>query len=311
VFDQEVAGLLRTLDETFPPVEHMDPLDARRAVAARVQPVTNLDDVRETHEVQVPTATGPIGARIYLPHPEDRADPAYGIVFAHGGGFVLCDLHSHDSFCRAMARGTGAVVISVDYRRAPEHRAPTAAEDVYAATVWAAEHLRDYGVDPSRLLVAGDSAGGNLAAVTALLARERCGPALAGQVLLYPVIDPACASPSYATYGSGYYLTTGAMRWYWQQYLGGPLPEPAYLVAPLRAPSLRGLPAAVVVVGTWDPLHSEVVAYARALGGADVPVVLREYPDLFHGFITIGPLKAAASAREILWSDIRKLVGVS
>lgn len=311
MLDQEVAELLRTLDESFPPVQDMAPLDARRAVAARVQPVTNLDDVRETREVRVPTSAGTIGARVYVPHAQDLADPAYGIVFAHGGGFVLCDLDSHDSFCRTMARNTGAVVVSVDYRRAPEHRAPAAAEDIYAATVWAAEQLREYGIGPGRLLVAGDSAGGNLAAVTALLARERGGPALAGQVLLYPVIDPSCASPSYSRYGTGFFLTAAAMRWYWRQYLGGPLPEPAHLVAPLRAPSLRDLPAAVIVVGGLDPLNSEVVAYAKALGAAGVPVVLREYPELFHGFATIGPFVAAASARDVLWSDIRKLVGVS
>lgn len=311
MLDQEVAQLLRTLDESFPPVQEMDPLEARRAVAARVQPVTNLDDVRETRDVQLPTPAGDITARIYLPHARDLADPAYGIVFAHGGGFVLCDLDSHDSFCRTMARGTGAVVVSVDYRRAPEQRAPAAAEDIHAATVWAAEQLREYGVGPGRLLVAGDSAGGNLAAVAALLARERGGPALAGQVLLYPVIDPSCATPSHSSHGTGFFLRTAAMRWYWQQYLGGPLPEPQYLVTPLRAPSLRDLPAAIIVVGRLDPLNSEVVGYATALGAAGVPVILREYPELFHGFATIGPFQPAAAARDILWSDIRNLVGVS
>jgi acetyl esterase len=146
-----------------------------------------------------------------------------------------------------------------------------------------------------------------VAAVAALLARERGGPRLAGQVLLYPVIDPDCDSPTHASHGTGYFLTTAAMRWYWRHYLGEEHPEPAHHVAPLRAPTLRGLPPAVVVAGALDPLHSEVVAYADALAAAGVPVVLRRYPDLFHGFVTIGPFTAAASARTILWSDVRGL----
>ncbi|MFC0527307.1 alpha/beta hydrolase [Phytohabitans kaempferiae] len=297
MYDQEVANLLRLLDEGFPPVERMDPLEARAAVAARVQPVANLEDVRAARDV----LAGGVPVRVYEPHGVDRADPAVTIVFAHGGGFVLCDVDSHDSFCRSMARGTGATVVSVDYRRAPEHRAPAAAEDTYAALVWAAGTLG------GRLVVVGDSAGGNVAAVAASLARDRGGPTLSGQVLLYPVIDPDCASATYASHGTGYYLTAEAMRWYWRQYLGDGLPEPAHLVAPLRAPTLAGLPPAVVVLGRLDPLHGEGVAYARALGAAGVPVVLREYPDMFHGFATIGPFTAGASARAVLWSDVRDL----
>jgi acetyl esterase len=167
--------------------------------------------------------------------------------------------------------------------------------------VWAAETLG------GRLVVAGDSSGGNVAAVAALLTRDRGGPPLRGQVLLYPVIDPDCDSPTYASHGTGYYLTAGAMRWYWHHYLGGRRPEPAHLVAPLRAPSLAGLPPAVVVLGRLDPLYGEGLAYARALGAAGVPVVLREYPDMFHGFATIGPFTAGASARAILWSDVRDM----
>ena len=293
MYDQEVAGLLRTLNEGFPPVETMSAADARAAVAARAAPVTNLSDVRATRD----ESAGGVPVRVYEPH---DPDPAATIVFAHGGGFVLCDLDSHDGFCRALARGTGSTVVSVDYRRAPEHRAPAAAEDVYTALVWAAESFA------GPLLVAGDSAGGNLAAAAALMARDHGGPALAGQVLLYPVIDPGCDSPSYASRGTGHYLTSAAMRWYWDHYLGGAEPSP--YVAPLRAESLAGLPPAVVVVGRLDPLHSEGVAYATALGAAGVPVVLREYPDMFHGFVTIGPFTPAASARSLLWSDVRALV---
>lgn len=313
MFDQETATLLRVLDEGFPPVQDMDPLAAREAVAARRAPVTNLDDVREAVDLRVEAPHGAVPVRVYRPHADDLADPPGVIVFAHGGGFVLCDVDSHDGFCRAMARGTGSVVVSVDYRRAPEHRAPAAVEDVFAAVVWAAEHGAGDGVGSGGVLVAGDSAGGNIAAGAALLVRERGGPALAGQVLLYPVIDPGCDMPSQRSHGTGYFLTTAAMRWYWRQYLGETPaldPDTVALVAPLRAGSLRGLPPAIVVTGRLDPLHSEAVAYGAALGAAGVPVVLREYPALFHGFATIGPFGPAAAARSILWSDIRALLTV-
>jgi acetyl esterase len=299
MFDREAADLLRVLDESFPPVQDMDPLEARAAVRARQAPVSNLDDVRAAEDF----AVGPVRVRRYLPHAADLSEPPAVIVFAHGGGFVLCDVESHDGFCRSMARGTGAIVASVEYRRAPEHRAPTAVEDVYTALEWAAaEH------PGSRLLVAGDSAGGNLAAAVALLARERGGPALHGQVLLYPVLDPGCDLPSQRSHGTGYFLTNAAMRWYWRQYLGDRDPsEVDSTVAPLRAASLAGLPPAVLVTGRLDPLWSEVVAYATALGAAGVPVILREYPELFHGFATIGPFGPGAAARSVLWDDLRSL----
>jgi len=300
MFDQEAAALLRVLDEGFPPVETMSPLAARQAVQARQAAVTNLDDVASTDDLAVPGPAGPVRVRVYHPYARDLAERETTIVFAHGGGFVLCSIESHDGFCRALAKGAGATVVSVEYRLAPEHVAPAAVEDVYAATRWAAQRF------PGRLLVAGDSAGGNIAIGVALAAARRGGPALHGQVLLYPVIDPGCDMPSHHSHGTGYFLTTAAMRWYWRHYLGdtGVVGD---LVAPLRAGPLTGLPPAVIVVGQLDPLHSEVVAYARALATAGVPVTLREYPDLFHGFATIGPFGPAASARSILFGDIRAL----
>ena len=145
--------------------------------------------------------------RIYRPLAESPA-PAL-VVFAHGGGFVFCDLDSHDALCRAMANGLGAVVVAVDYRLAPEHRWPAAAEDMYAVTDWAARNASALGADPSRLVVAGDSAGGNLAAVTCVMARDRSGPAIAAQLLLYPVISADFDTESYRAYGTGYYNTRG------------------------------------------------------------------------------------------------------
>ncbi len=306
--DDGVAAVLAQLNAEFPTVENMTGPQAREAVAARRAPVTNLDDVQSAVDRAVSTPTGVIPVRIYRPHgASDAARPA--LVFYHGGGFVLCDLDSHDGFCRALARYTQSVVVSVEYRLAPENPAPAAIEDAFAAYCWAAASASDLGVDPDRIAVAGDSAGGNLAAATAILCRERSTPMPAAQVIIYPMLDPACDAPSHTTCATGYMTTAAAIRWYWDQYLGAnALPEPAHLVAPPNADSHAGLPPAVVLTAGLDPLHDEGVAYARALRAAAVPVVHRDYPGLFHGFVTMMTLPAGASARELLWADVRELL---
>jgi acetyl esterase len=297
-----VQTFLKTLNDGFPAVETMTAHQARAIFADRRLPVENLDDVAATEDRVVPGPDGDIPVRIYRPH-GGGVRPA--VVFCHGGGFVFCDLDSHDSFCRAMSRHTGTVVVSVDYRLAPEHRAPAAAEDAFAAYRWVAEHTSDLGIDPTRILVAGDSAGGNLTAVTTLLCRERRAPMPSGQVLIYPVIDPSCDTDSYREYATGYVNTRDAMQWYWRQYLGENPATP--LTAPARAPSHEGLPPAVVVTAGSDVLHDEGTSYARRLRAAKVPTVHRDYPGLFHGFLTMMPFPAGAAARDLLWADMRRL----
>jgi acetyl esterase len=305
--DDGVAAMLRMLDDAFPAVEQMSAATAREAVAARRQPVSNVDDATVEDRV-IDTGAGPMPVRIYRPRGGiDGLLP--GVVFLHGGGFVLCDIDSHDGFCRAMAARTDSIVVSVGYRLAPEHRAPAAAEDAYGAFDWVARHATGLGIDAQRIAIAGDSAGGNLAAVVSIMCRERGVTAPAAQILLYPVIDPACDTASQRRLATGYFTTRAALQWYWRQYLGGSrLPEPVHVVAPLRAATLVGLPSAVVVTGTLDPLHDEGVAYARRLRAEGVAVMHRDFRGLFHGFLTMLDFPPAIAGRELLWSDMRTLL---
>lgn len=303
--DDGVAAMLQTLNDAFPAVERMAAQEARAAVAARRMPVSNLDDATAEDRV-VDTAVGPITVRVYRPR-GIGGTAAPGVVFLHGGGFVLCDIDSHDGFCRRMAARTSSVVVSVGYRLAPEHPAPAAAEDVHAAFDWVVRNAGELGVDPQRIAVAGDSAGGNLAAVASILCRERGTVPPVAQILLYPVIDPACDTVSHRRRATGYFTTHAALQWYWRQYLGGTeLPEPAHLVAPCRADTLAGLPQAIVVTATLDPLHDEGVAYARRLRSDGVPVVHRDVRGLFHGFLTMLDFPPAITVCDLLWSDMRR-----
>jgi len=306
--DDGVQAMLDQLNAGFPRVETMTDTAARAAVAQRRVPVDNIGDVAGTEDRSIPGPDGAIGVRIYHPHGE-LSDERPAIVFCHGGGFVFCDIESHDGFCRALARGSEAVVVSVGYRLAPMHRAPAAALDAFAAFCWVTEHATDLGVDATRIAIGGDSAGGNLAAVTAILCRERGVARPAAQLLIYPVIDPSFDTDSYQRYATGYVNTRAAMQWYWRQYLDGEgLLDPPHLVAPARADSHEGLAPAVIVTAGLDPLHSEGCDYARRLRDAGVPVIHRDFPGLFHGFMTIQSFGPAASARELVCGDLRGLL---
>ena len=275
-----------------PPFHKLSPKDARQMYRdtrpASTPPAPEIGAVRD---LTAESAAGPIPLRLYRPHgvPPARALPA--LVYFHGGGWVIGDLDTHDVFCRQITAGAGISVIAVDYRVAPEHRFPAAADDAWAATRWIAAHGADLGIDAGRLAVGGDSAGGNLAAVVALQARDQRGPSIAFQVLLYPVTDVAAEAQSYADFADDFMLTRDSMRWFIAQYLGGsPREATDWRVSPLRAPSLAGVAPALVVTAGFDPLRDEGDAYARRLREAGVRVDAVCYGGMIHGFAPMGRL---------------------
>jgi acetyl esterase len=259
------------------------PLDeARRQMEQATAALGEPPDVRSVEDRRIGGPAGGIPIRIYR-QAEDREAP--GVVFFHGGGWVLGSIDTHDRLCRELAIGSGATVVSVDYRLAPEHKYPAAAEDAYAATCWVAENAGELGIDSAKIIVMGDSAGGNLAAVTCLMARDRRGPTLALQILIYPITDFNFETPSYKTCGEGYYLTRESMQWFWREYLTRPEQGAEPYVSPLRAESLQRLPPALVLTAEFDPLRDEAEAYARRLAEAGVPFELARYPGLIHGYL--------------------------
>jgi acetyl esterase len=222
-------------------------------------------------------------------------------VFFHGGGWVIGDLDTHDVACRKLADEGELMVISVDYRRAPEHKFPAAVDDAIAATAWIAVHASKFGIDAARLLVGGDSAGGNLATVVAIAARDGNGPAILGQVLIYPATDFAMTHPSHSEPETSILLTHSVIRWFSNHYLNGAADIHDWRASPARAKTLVGLPPAYVLTAGADPLRDEGDEYARRLKQAGVAVTHRTFPGQFHGFFTMGKLlqQANVAASEI------------
>jgi acetyl esterase/lipase len=303
--DPQVAAVIETLDAGFPPVHTMTGAEARATIRSRFIAPRQPEVVGGVRNGSVPGPDGDIPVRMYRPLADAEALPV--LVFAHGGGFVFCDLDSHDGLCRNMANLIPAVVISVAYRLAPEHRWPAAADDMYTVTRWAADNAETLGADPGRIMVGGDSAGGNLAAVTALLARDRGGPSLAGQLLLYPVIAADFDTESYRLFGNGFYNPKPALQWYWDQYVPSRLDRRNPYASPLYA-DLGGLPPAVVVIAGHDPLRDEGIAYADALDAAGVPAVRCHYEGGIHGFMTMPMLDIAHQARRQACRELAQLL---
>lgn len=279
--DPRIAELLAEADKIDPrPIEALSVAEARArggsvnaALALAPEPVVDVRDV-------VIDTLSPIPARLYRP----RSGTLPLLVYFHGGGWVVGSVALSDPFCRALANASGCAVVSVEYRLAPEDRFPAAADDAYAATRWSADHASDLGVDASRIAVGGSSAGGNLAAVVTLMARERGVPAIAFQLLHVPVTDHDFDTPSYRANGTGFGLTLKGMRWFWDHYAPDPKVRDEPYASPLRARDLTGLPPAHVVTAECDPLRSEGKAYATRLREAGVATAYVEYPGMVHGF---------------------------
>jgi acetyl esterase len=301
--DPQLAPLIEALNDGFPPVHTMTGAQARATIRSRYARPATPEPVAEVWDDTIAGPAGDIPLRFYRPD----GDRLPILVYGHGGGFVFCDLDSHDELCRNIANRIPAIVISVDYRLAPENPWPAAAEDFYAAAHWAVDNAEILGGDAQRVVVGGDSAGGNLAAVSALMARDRGGPALAGQFLIYPVIAADFDNESYRLFGKGFYNPKPAMQWYWDQYVPvlGDRDHP--YASPLRA-TLAGLPPAIVVVAGHDPLRDEGLAYADALKAAGVNTVRCLFQGGIHGFLTMPTLGLAQEARRQACDELSRLL---
>jgi acetyl esterase len=281
--DPQAAAVLAELGAVkLPDLSTLPPEIVRKAFRELLARDAESVALASIEDRTFPGPAGPVPVRVYRPEARSNALPL--LVYFHGGGFVLCDLDTHDPICRMLADRAGCVVVSVDYRLAPEAKFPAAPEDCYAALRWGVGEARALGVDPRRVAVAGDSAGGNLAAVVALLAKERGGPGLVHQLLVYPVTDFNLDTPSYLENADGYLLTRDMMRWFWNHYLARPEDGASPIASPLRARDLRGLPPATVLSAEFDPLRDEGEAYAARLREAGVPTELRRYDGMIHGF---------------------------
>jgi acetyl esterase len=284
----EVRALLEASEaEGGPAMETLSPAEARQAAIDALKATGGQpEEIGRVEDTTIPRPAHPIPIRIYTPA---GTGPFPGLVYFHGGGWVVCDLDTHDAVCRAIARRAGAVVVAVDYRLAPEHKFPAAVEDCYAATEWVAANAARLGVDPRRIAVGGDSAGGNLATVMCLMSRDEGGPPLALQVLVYPVTNLASFdTASYAEFAEGYYLTRAEMEWFRGHYLARIEDAESPYASPLLAPDLGGLPPALVITGECDTLRDEGEAYARRLAEAGVAVTCTRYAGMIHPFFSLG-----------------------
>lgn len=257
-----------------------------RAAFDQPMPISEPPKVARTEDISIALDGRNLDARLYVPEGAGERPPL--TLYFHGGGWVIGTIETHDATCRAIAQKSGSAVLSIAYRLAPEHRYPAAAEDCYDALLWASANGASLGIDATRLAVAGDSAGGNLAAAVAIMARDRAGPTLRHQLLIYPVTDQDYSTQSYTENGDGnYYLSTEGMRWFWSHYLGDAKTEDAPLAAVLRTGDLSSLPPATVITAEYDPLRDEGIAYAEKLKAAGVSVDAVTAPGMIHGFFSM------------------------
>jgi acetyl esterase len=291
----------------YPPLSKTPVAKVRATDVRRNRTGLPLAEVHQIQDLDIPGPHGALRLRLYWPSAIDIATPLPITVFFHGSGFVICSIESHEEICRHLCRGSGSLIVSVDYALAPEHPFPAALDDCVAAVRGIASRARSWGADPDRLAVAGDSAGANLATVTALRLRDEGGePSLRAQVLWYPVVDHYSANhASYLERGSGFGLTSDDMRWFWDQYVDPRGANNPYL-SPLRAQTLQGLPPAFVVTADYDVLRDEGRAYAERLRASGVPTDVHHYEDANHGFLFwVGRMPSADAAMQATCTWLR------
>jgi len=250
---------------------------------------TSVEELPRVENRNLPGPHGDIPVRLFAASTESGLPI---LVYFHGGGWVLGDLDTHDGTCRTLAKLIGGIVISVDYRLAPEHKFPVPLDDCYAAATWAVDNAASIGGDPRRVAVGGDSAGGNLTACVALKARDEGKPRLVHQLLVYPVTDARFDTASYRDNAEGYFLSRADMQWFWNHYLGKPEDATNPYAAPLRSTDFRGLPSATIITAEYDPLRDEGESYGKRLKEAGVPVDVKRYDGVIHGFFSMGDILA-------------------
>ena len=285
------------------PLSSLSVEDSRQAVLAFPQLGGDPEPVAHVEDRDLPGPDGAIPVRIYTPA---GSGPFPVLVFFHGGGWVVCDIDTHDPVCRSLARAAECIVVSVGYRLAPEHKFPAAADDCYAATQWVMNNTPLINGDPERVAVGGDSAGGNLAAVVTLMARDLGGRAPIFQLLVYPATDYLPGTPSYEENADGYFLTREDMVWFWNHYLNSEADAANPYVSPMRAASLTGLPPALVITAEFDPLRDEGELYAARLQESGVAAELVRYDGMIHGFFSMaGVLDQGRYALELAAAHLR------
>ena len=301
----EAATFLEKLDALGSPAINALSVAGARELHERFRETDAGEDVAHVRDLAIDGPGGELPLRVYRPAGEA---PFPTLVWFHGGGFVLGNLETADPTCRALANATGCVVVSVEYRKAPEHPFPAAVEDSYAATRWVVDNVSTLKGAPERVAVGGDSAGGNLAAVVSLLARDRDGPDLGYQLLVYPTVSAASDWPSHEENAEGYFLTLETMLWFRAHYFDSDIHHANPYANPLLATDLSGLPPATVVTAGFDPLRDEGIAYAETLEAAGVAVEHHHYADMIHGFFSMhvppAELSRAEEAVEVVSDDL-------
>jgi acetyl esterase len=296
----EARLLLDAMDiQGAPPIESLPIAEARQVVREAVKRmVGEPEPLARVEDLSVPGPAGPIPIRVYA---GENGGPRPCLVYFHGGGYVIGDLDSHDPVCRALARLSGALIVAVDYRLAPEHKFPAALDDCYAATLWVCANAAKLGADPLRIAVGGDSAGANMATVIATRCRDAGGPALAFQLLVYPPTNlGSFDTPSHREFAEDHYLTRTSMDYFMAQYFAQPEDMSRPDASPLLASDLTRLPPALILTAECDPLRDEGEAYAQRLEAAGVPVTCTRYPGMFHPFFSMPVLSEARRAyREV------------